>query len=527
MGKSSPQAPAAPNYAEANRAGVQADLDALPLRNAINAASTLGTTYTDPNTGQTYDFTGLGSADIANQQLQQQLSAAPGAAAALLKIQQEYGPQFAEAARESLRATDPTGFALREQFGANLAGGGNRLESLAAGLSAPQFEQLQGSGPDMARLGNIPGLSNLTAADLPSLRTLSDSDIPALRNLADSDAPTFDRLSSLALADTGAARDGRSVLERQIFDELAKAGTGDPYLERAAQQAARARGAATGNTFGDGAALNESLKVQSALRGLDNQRRGDALSLLQSGQTASDKGNALSQQNFTNEGVTKGFNNAAAQQGFTNRSSILDQNNRNAQQTFQNRGVVVDQNNQAAQQTFQNRGSMVNQNNTTAQQNFNNQGLITEQNNQASNQAFQNAMNAINQRNQAAGNTFAGQQSVVQQQMGARQQDTANVQSYLGLTPIVSQGAQLSGLQQGAAPVTTGSGYQAVGTNPNAGQLGSAFAGNVFGTQAGIYGTQMQNASNPFGALAGSFLGAATGGVGQGAGAALTKKLFG
>jgi len=384
LSKNNTEAPKAPNYAEANREGVMADVEMLPLRNAINAAAALGTSYTDPTTGKTYDFTGLGSQDIASAQLQQQLADAPAAAEALLKIQQQYGPGFAQAARDSLRVTDPTGFALREQFGQDLSSG-NGIEDL-----------LNKSG--------------------------------ALTN------PTLERMQGITLADTGLAAAGRTALERQIFDELAMVGQGDPYLERATQQAARARGAANNNLYGSGAALNESLKVQEALRGLDDKRRNDALGLLASGQTTSDKANALAQQNLANEGSVKSFNNAAA------------------------------------------------------------------------NQAFTNAM------------------ATVQQQMGARQQDTANKQSYLGLTPIVSQGAQLSGLQQGAAPVTTGSGYSAVGTAQNAGQLGSAFAGNVFGTQANIYGTQMSNQSSPLGTIVGAAAGSFGGPLGTAAGNALASK---
>lgn len=377
MSKNNTEAPKAPNYAEANREGVMADVEMLPLRNAINAATTLGTSYTDPNTGQVYDFTGLGSQDIASAQLMQQLRDAPQAAEALLKIQQQYGPQYAEAARQSLQATDPTGFALREQFGRDLSSG-NGLEAL-----------LDSSG---------------------AMTT-----------------PTQERMQGISLADTGQTAAGRSALESQIFDELAMVGQGDPYLQRATEQAARARGAATNNLYGGGAALNESLKVQGAMHGLDNQRRNDALALLSSGQTTSDKSNALAQQNMANDASVKQFNNAAA------------------------------------------------------------------------NQAFTNAM------------------ATVQQRMGAKQQDTANVQSYLGLTPIVSQGAQLSGLQQGAAPVTTGTGYQAVGTAQNAGQLGSAFAGNVFGTQAQIYGSQMQNSGSPLGTIAGAATGMFGGGLGMAA----------
>ena len=39
-----------------------------------------------------------------------------------------------------------------------------------------------------------------------------------------------------------------------------------------------------------------------------------------------------------------------------------------------------------------------------------------------------------------------------QQRQGAQQQNIANIQSALGLQPIVSQAAQLGALQQGASP---------------------------------------------------------------------------
>lgn len=408
--KNQPEAPEAPDYAAANEAGVQADINALPLRNAINAASTLGTVYTDPNTGKTYDFTGLGSQDIANRQFQQQLADAPEVAKTLLGIQQEYGDDFARVARDNLAATDPTAYGMREDFGRSLRDGTNSNESLVRNLPPPAYEQIGGSGP-------------------------------ALKQLQASDAPSLARINGINLADTGEAAAGRSTLEQQIFDRLAMAGQSDPSLDRAAQQAARARGASSGNLYGDGSAMNEALAVQAAQRELDAGRRNDALQLLQSGQTTSDKGNVLAQQNFNNTGLTAQFNNGAAQQEFQNRGAIADQNNI------------------------------------------------------ASNQAFQNAMTAIGQRNQALHNSFAAQQSVAQQQMAARQQDTANKQSYLGLQPIVAQGSMLSGLQQGAAPTTSGTGYNAVGTAQNAGALGSAFAGNVFGTRANIFGTQSQAAT--------------------------------
>lgn len=429
--KSQPTPPAAPDYAAANQAGVTADINALPLRNAINAATTLGTSYTDPDTGKTYDFTGLGTTAVANQQLQQQLDAAPQIDETLLKLQQQYGPQFAEAARASLQATDPTGFALRDQFGSKLLNGQGTNSELVANQKAPSYEQMSGSGPD-------------------------------IHALSQSDAPTLQHVDPAAqMADTGAAAAGRSSLENGIFDKLAESNSGaiDPVLQRAAEQAARARGASSGNLMGDGSALQESLAVQQAAAAQQQQRQSDALNLLQSGQTTSDTTNRNNQQNFNNAGTAAQFNNGTDQQSFQNRAAINDQQN------------------------------------------------------SAANQAFQNTMAAVGQRNQALQNSFASQQAVAQQQIAARQSDTANTQSYLGLSPIVAQGSMLSGLQQGAAPTTSGTGYNAVGSAQNAGQLGSGFAGNVFGTQANIFGTQSSAATaansmmlNAAGGLASGFV---------------------
>ena len=101
-------------------------------------------------------------------------------------------------------------------------------------------------------------------------------------------------------------------------------------------------------------------------------------------------------------------------------------------------------------------------------------------------QSFQNILAATGQRNQAAQQSFANQLASQQQGQSMRQQNIANMQSALGLAPIVSQAAQLGGLQQGA--VATG-GPQVMQGMQQAGpgqllQMGSQFA--------------MQNAQNEF-----------------------------
>ena len=62
----------------------------------------------------------------------------PAAAQALLDLQKKYGPQYAQAARDSLQATDPTGFDLRDQFGSKLTKGTLNYVSGAIAKISPE-----------------------------------------------------------------------------------------------------------------------------------------------------------------------------------------------------------------------------------------------------------------------------------------------------------------------------------------------------------------------------------------------------
>ena len=69
------------------------------------------------------------------------------------------------------------------------------------------------------------------------------------------------------------------------------------------------------------------------------------------------------------------------------------------------------------------------------------------------------------------------------------------MQTFAGLNPIVSQGSQLSGLGQQAAPFMQTPVPQGISLNPNAGQIASNFALGVYGNQTSQYNSQMQYAS--------------------------------
>lgn len=111
--------PAEPNYAAANQAAINAQLDNLPSQIGVERAAQLGNayTYTDSN-GQshTVDFTGMGDSSIIANQLASAQQSAPALAQLQLGIQQQYDPQFIAQSRADLQQADPTGFALNEQF---------------------------------------------------------------------------------------------------------------------------------------------------------------------------------------------------------------------------------------------------------------------------------------------------------------------------------------------------------------------------------------------------------------------------
>jgi hypothetical protein len=317
----------APDIAAANREAVMASIETFPLQRQIEAASRIGEKVQVPiykdgkETGQfrTVDFGPI--SDIAQTEaIGKALAAlAPEQARQQLEAQKLYGTEFAEQRRAELQALDP------ERYG------------------APGVEGKAGE----------PGLYAQFLKDIGS-RPIAEETIAA---------PSYERVGMPGgPQDTGEAARIRSDLERQIGAGLAQAGTLDPALIRAAEQAVRARGTASGNVLGNLSAFREARAVSEAIGNADVQRRQQALGLLQSGQTTSDVANRQAQE------------------------------------------------------------------------------------------AFQNILAATGQRNTAMQQSFAGQMASQQQRQGAQQQNIANIQSALGLQPIVSQAAQLGGLQQGASP---------------------------------------------------------------------------
>lgn len=144
MGDDKPAAPAAPDYAAANREGVMADIETLPQRLRTQQEAELGL-------GQ---FKGLGQSARLQQQLDMFAKSAPQIAQQQLDLEKNLGPQRIAMARQELQQADPNRFALSEAFNKKA------LEDLSLGdqLSADQMRNVQ-QNTRMAQTarGNIMG----------------------------------------------------------------------------------------------------------------------------------------------------------------------------------------------------------------------------------------------------------------------------------------------------------------------------------------------------------------------------------
>jgi hypothetical protein len=132
-----PPAPQAPNYAQASREAIQADIDTLPLRRAIELQA------------RKKDLE-----ELAPLERQNQLESALATARAALEVQRQYGRDFNEEALRRIAESDPAGFAARQLLAQRV------YEGLLAGpeLDAEFVRQLQQQvrGAQAAR-GNILG----------------------------------------------------------------------------------------------------------------------------------------------------------------------------------------------------------------------------------------------------------------------------------------------------------------------------------------------------------------------------------
>lgn len=117
---SSPKTPPPPDYAAANREGIEADIETLPVRKLIEAAARMGTkaTYTDADGNEkTVDFTGFGDIDQTRQQLEFMTESADTIAEAQISTQEKFGERFVAQRMKELEQSDPLGTKVRKMLG--------------------------------------------------------------------------------------------------------------------------------------------------------------------------------------------------------------------------------------------------------------------------------------------------------------------------------------------------------------------------------------------------------------------------
>ena len=220
MGKpKTPEAPAPPDYAAANREGIYADIETLPIRRLLDYATRAGTavTYKDPKTGSdiTADFTGKGDLDLSRLQTQLRGETANLEAANQLGIAQQYAPQFQQVALDALQRQDPAGYAARQE--------------LAAGLRSDYSAE-----PDIA--------------ESATSRMLREAGISQALRTPETDT-----------GDNAMLQAGRNAAMQRALSEFSLGGELSGAQQRQVEQSVRGAGAARGQALSGGTALREVL----------------------------------------------------------------------------------------------------------------------------------------------------------------------------------------------------------------------------------------------------------------------------
>lgn len=104
---------------------------------------------------------------------------------------------------------------------------------------------------------------------------------------------------------------------------------------------------------------------------------------------------------------------------------------------------------------------------------------------------------------QAARGNILGTSAIAKEVLGKyelgeklKQQRLSNVAAYVMGTPLTAQYQTLSGAQQGTAPYAPVAYQPGTTLTPGIGQAGAQYAASIYGTQAGLYGQQLQYTAN-------------------------------
>ncbi|HWA07916.1 MAG TPA: hypothetical protein VG838_00465 [Opitutaceae bacterium] len=272
----SQDAPPPPDYAAANTAAVTADANTLPFRLAISKAAQLGTSWTDPDTGKVYDFTGLGNdamnqtaIDTAKQLMQAGGDISTDEAKKQLQAQLELLPQFNKLNLEQQQATMDAALEASKKYTANTYD--QNLEYM------PKFGDLQRSEDAKTFAQNL---------DLGKQGTYAQADwqkdlLPQLNKVySQAQTDSLNAANAAGRANNPSAYATRDALGAQIAADLAAGDQMTDAQKRQYQEKVRGAQAARGNILGDSAAFDEALQLTDYGDQLKQQRQQAAENFL-------------------------------------------------------------------------------------------------------------------------------------------------------------------------------------------------------------------------------------------------------
>jgi hypothetical protein len=443
---SAPPPPPPPNYAEANRAGILTDIDSLDERKRIENAALVGGTaqnygvikkdgkyyqkynekgeaYGSPVeiteqeafTTFTKDESTIGTSDkVAEwERLNSDKNAQFG-----LDLTKKYGNEYVDQAKQLMERLDPEGTANRKELADAV---NNKLETVKG--DGPALEDVKAAGA-MEKVANAKDQEKV--ADIEALKRGNVND------------------------GGGNTQAVRSKLEQDILDNLKSGEDLTPSQIKRIEEQTRSAQVARGNATGNAATAAEIASKYDLGTKMGQQRRGEAMGLLASGQSTFDTANRLRQED-----------------------------NQLSAQDLQNKLATTSQRNSSAAIDYSNLLNAISQRNTSTQQDYANAVTQNQANNQISQQRFGNQLTSIGQRN------------------AAEQQRIGNMSSYAGLPSVGALASQTAGAQ--ASPVWTGQPAQVMnllGVNQSAGSDAAKFALGVFNTQSQNYSSLLNyNAS--------------------------------
>ena len=451
MGKSSPEAPKAPDYAAANREGIYADIETLPIRRLIENASMAGRNiqYQTPAQKAAYDaavkagtptnladyqtsanFEGYGDIDKARELARMANETADLSAQSQLDVGRKYNEGFQNLAIEALKRQDPEGYAGRQELAQGL-----RREYSDTEL--PSESQTSQQLRDAATLRSLLGVGG-QAQSSPLDALIRQAGISQAGSGGD----------EFGFAGSSGTQEARNAAIQRGLSDFALGSSLSGEQARQVEQSVRGAAAARGQSLSSSGAVQEALGKFQLGEQMRQQRLGNLMN--------------IGAQAFGQEQATAAGKASTAQQRLMN--------------LFNAQGTEFGQQQASLGQRQQ-----------------------------------QDQLNLANVF-QSQGVQFGQEQAMRQEQQQQQQRRLSNLQQYTLGAPISSQFQSLQGAQQGSSPYAPIM-AQGIGQNANAGAQATGFASNIFGTQANIYGTEMANSGSPLAGIAGSVLGAAAGGM--------------